>query len=190
MNEALPPDVTQLLEAVASGNGESLDALLEAVYNDLRAISQRQLQAERANHTLEPTGLVHEAYLRLVQQTEVSWQNRAHFFSIAARVIRRVLVDHARMRQRDKRGGGVSRETFSETRILAGEQEFDLLELDEALHRLAEDDEEVAKVLEMKFFGGREHDEIAHVLGISERSVRRRWAYAKAWLLRELGGND
>lgn len=177
--------VTQILQQVSAGDDSSLEQLLDVVYHDLRAISAKQLSRERPDHTLQPTALVHEAYLRLVRQREQTWQNRAHFFSIASRIIRRVLVDHARAKQalkRDQEGADLPRRTLFYTR--GGE--LDLLDLDEALRKLAEREPEIARVVEMRYFGELSSEEIAEALGVTDRTVRRHWTYAKAWLFREL----
>lgn len=186
MSSPNPSDVTQILSSVESGDAEALDQLLQVVYSELRAICEKQLRAERPEHTLQPTALVHEAYLRLVEQRNTHWKNRAHFFSVASRIIRRILVDHARARLSEKRGQGAKAETFSETLISAGDRNVDLLDLDAALNKLNEEDEEAARVVEMRFFGELTQAEIAHVMNCSERSIQRHWSYAKAWLFREL----
>lgn len=168
----LPPD--RIEEAVA------------LLYDELRSIAAVQLRQERLDHTLQPTALVHEAYLRLVKQQGLHWQNRLHFFHIASAQIRRVLVDHARARGRDKRGGGLVRVTLSDE--LAGpDRDVLLTELDDALHRLERHSTEDRQIVELKFFGGLTEPEIAEVLGMSERTVRRRWLFARTWLFRELG---
>ena len=175
------PNVTQLLRAAASGERGDLDGLLAAVYADLRRLGAAQLGGERAEHTLEPTALVHEAYLRLVDQRELGWDSRSHFFAIASRLIRRILIDHARRRAAAKRGGGVEVLPLPE-HVAVPAQSLDVLALDEALSELAELDAEQAQVVEMRYFGGMTIPEIAAATGRAKRSVDRQWQAAKAWL--------
>jgi RNA polymerase sigma factor (TIGR02999 family) len=184
--------VTQLLREVAAGDPSSMDALLQAVYDDLHGVAARAMQRERADHTLQATALVHEAYLKLIDQHAVAWNDRAHFFAVAARVIRRILVDHARGHGREKRGGGWQRLTLHEASELMsdGAGEVDLLAVDQALEQLARISELQARVVEMRFFGGLTIPEIAEVLSMGKRSVDREWACAKAWLYRELSTGD
>ena len=179
-------DVTQLLAAVSGGQRQAVDGLFEAVYAELRALAAKCLENEHSGHTLQATALVHEAYLRLVVQSGVRWQNRAHFFAVAAQAIRRVLVDHARGNKRAKRGGGGQRVQLSDVSPLASQPDLDLLALDEALKRLEEDEPMDARVVEMRFFAGLTIEEAAEVLGVNEKTVRRHWNYAKAWLYREV----
>lgn len=156
------------------------------VYNELRRVAGRYMRGERPDHTLQPTALVHEAYLRLVGQREVAWQNRSHFFAVASRLMRNILVDHARARQAHKRGGQDQKVTFDEALERAGGESTDLLALDEALTHLAERDPRQARMVELRFFGGLSEKEAAEVLGISVRTVKRDWAVARAWLYREI----
>ncbi|MCK4284140.1 MAG: sigma-70 family RNA polymerase sigma factor [Candidatus Brocadiae bacterium] len=183
-------DVTALLVAVGAGDRQAVDALFPVVYEQLRGLAAQALQRERPDHTLQPTALVHEAYLRLVNQREADWQNRAHFCAVAAQAIRRVLIDHARGHRRQKRGGGKAAVTLSVASPIFEEREVDLLALDEALSRLAEVEPLEARIVEMRFFAELNVEEIAKVLGISDRSVRRHWNYAKAWLYREIRKGD
>jgi len=165
------------------------DELLPLVYDRLRRLARRLLAHERPGHTLQPTALVHEVYLKLVDQTRVSWQGRTHFFAAGARAMRHILVDHARGRGRAKRGGGWNRVTLAEDAapFAAGGLDGDeLLALDEAMQRLAELDERSARVVELRFFGGLTVPEVAHVLGVSTRTVEGDWTHARAWLNREL----
>jgi len=167
--------------------GDSADALLKLVYSELQRQAHRYLQKERAGHTLQTTALVHEAYLRLVEQKSVAWESRSHFFAIAATMMRRILIDYAKTKHRVRRGG-VQRDLSLENAltISVGETDFDLLALDEALNRLAVKEAQLAKVVELRFFSGLDVVETAEVLGLSESTIKRDWRMAKAWLHREL----
>jgi RNA polymerase sigma factor (TIGR02999 family) len=175
-------EATQLLKKAQNGDRESLDRLLPVIYDELRRVAANQLQKERADHTLQATALVHEAYLRLLEQREVDWQNRAHFFSIAAEMMRRILVNYAVQRNAQKRGDGAARLSLEEAGSFSDEKDFDLISLDDALKQLAEYDETQAKIVELRFFGGLTIEETAEVLGISDSTVKREWRMAKAWL--------
>ena len=183
-----PENVTQLLTDYRTGKREALDELLPLVYDELHRIAARYLRAERREHTLQPTALVNEAYLRLVDQRNVDWQNRAHFYGIAAQVMRRVLVDYARARGREKRGGKEVKVPLDEALAVAQEQDVDLVRLEEALVRLAALDAQQGRIVELRYFGGLSIEETAEVLGVSESTVKRDWAMARAWLQRELLG--
>jgi RNA polymerase sigma factor (TIGR02999 family) len=161
---------------------------LPLVYDEMRAVAARHLRGERPDHTLQPTALVHEAYLRLAQRRSTDWESRAHFLGVASQAIRRVLVEHARARRRDKRGGGRLRVTLSDEMALGRGPDLDVLALDEALTRLGEEDPTDQRVVELRFFGGLSVKETAKVLGVVERTVHRRWTFARAWLFRELAG--
>ena len=182
------PGVTELLRAWGGGDQRALDELLPVVYEELRRQAQRYLRRERDGHSLQATALVHEAYIRLVDQRRMQWQGRAQFFGIAAQLMRRVLVDHARARHAEKRGGpNVSLvQPLEEATAAAQESDVDLLALDDALTRLAELDPRQAKVVELRYFSGLGIEETAEVLGISPATVKREWAMARAWLKREL----
>ena len=180
-------NVTQLLIGWSKGDKEALDALLPLVYEELRQQASRYLRRERVGHTLQTTALIHEAYLKLVDQKNVHWQNRAHFFGIAAQLMRRILVDHARSKKRAKRGGSDIRVSFNEANALAPVQDLDIVALDEALARLAEVDEQQSRIVELRFFSGLTVEETAEVLSISPATVKRDWSMAKAWLHREIG---
>lgn len=182
---APPHEVTQLLLDWTKGNQAALDKLMPLIYRELRRLAHQYLGRERAGHTLQTTDLVHEAYLRLVDQRRVRWQNRSHFFGVAAQLMRRILVDHARRRRRVKRGGGVPMVSL-EAAVVSRQPDVDLLALDEALNRLAEIDQRKARIVELRFFGGLEVEETAIFLKISEITVMREWKMAKAWLHREL----
>jgi RNA polymerase sigma factor (TIGR02999 family) len=186
----LPPNVTQLLIGWGKGDKEALDELLPIVYDELRQQAARYLRRERAGHTLQTTALIHEAYLRLVDQKNVKWQNRAHFFGIAAQLMRRILVDHARGKKRAKRGGSDIRVSLNEATAMAKTQDLDVLAIDEALNRLTEIDEQQGKIVELRFFSGMTVEETAEVLGISTATVKRDWSMARAWLHREISGES
>ena len=179
-------NVTQLLIGWSNGDREALDALLPVVYQELRKQAANYLRRERVGHTLQTTALIHEAYLKLVDQKNVHWQNRAHFFGIAAQLMRRILVDHARTKKRAKRGGSNIRVSFNEANVLAPSQNLDIVALDEALERLSEIDEQQSRIVELRFFSGLTVEETAAVLAISPATVKRDWSMAKAWLHREI----
>jgi RNA polymerase sigma factor (TIGR02999 family) len=184
--EMSPGQVTELLVAARDGDRTAFDRLLPAVYGELRRLARRQLGRERQGHTLLATDLAHEAYLKLVDQARVEWQGRAHFFAVAARAMRQVLIDYARKRSTDKRGGDAVRTTLGDRAFAAEYSPEQLLALDQALDRLAELDERLPRVVEMRFFAGLKEQEIAEVLGTSERTIQRDWARARAWLYKEL----
>ena len=186
MREPASADVTTLLGELAQGKPEAADQLIPLVYDELRRLANRYMRRERENHTLQTTALVHEAYLKLVEQRSVNWQGRTHFFGIAAQIMRRVLVDHARGRLREKRGGGQPLVVLDEALVFSPEQSSALVELDGALERLAALDVRQAKIVELRFFGGLTVEEAAEVLGISPKTVKRDWSVAKAWLHGEL----
>lgn len=188
MAEGPGQEITRLLAEWRSGDAEALDRLFPLVYGPLREIAARQLRGERAGHTLQPTALVNEAYLRLVRRDGAVVEDRAQFLAVAAQAIRRILVDHAREKGRLKRGGGRLRVTLSEE-VASDAPDLDMVALDDALARLGEQHPENQQVVELRFFGGLSEKEVATVLGLSERTVRRRWTYARAWLFRELGGD-
>lgn len=186
---ASPPrqDITQLLGAASSGDRSALDALFPLVYDELRRLARRQLQHERPGHTLDTVALVNEAYLKLVDQGNVRWQNRAHFFAISARAMRTILVDYARARNAAKRGGGGAVVPLSEVEELLSDDQAEHVEaLDDALRHLASVNAEASRVVECLYFGGLTLEETAEALGLSVATVRRRWSFAKAWLGREL----
>jgi RNA polymerase sigma factor (TIGR02999 family) len=178
--------VTELLTDWSNGNRAALDELMPLVYDDLRRLARRYMRREGTGHTLQTTGLVNEAYQRLVDQKHVRWQDRAHFFGIAAQLMRRILVDHARTRKRVKRGGGAIKVSLNEADAIAQETPTDLLALDEALTQLAELDGRKSQVVELRFFGGLSINETAEVLQVSPGTVMRDWTLAKAWLYRAL----
>ncbi len=179
-------DITGLLLAWRGGDGSAFDRLFPLVYDELRRIAHRQLGRERPDHTLGTTALVHEAYLRLVDQTRAQLTDRAHFFAVAARAMRRILVDYARRHRAAKRGGAAAAVSLDDNTVVADQRSDVLLALDEALTRLAEIDGRLSRVVECRFFGGLTEDETADALGITARTVRRDWVKAKRWLSREL----
>ena len=181
------PDVTQLLFAWSRGDREALDRLMPLVYEELRKLAHHYLQLERPGQTLQSTALVHEAYLRLVKHDEpVDWQGRSHFFGVAARLIRQVLVDHARKHNAAKRGSGDLRLAFDESLGGAADGDVDLIRLDDALTSLSLIDERQSRIVELRFFAGLSVQETALVMNVSDRTVKREWASARAWLFREL----
>jgi len=178
--------VTQLLADWSEGDGAALEKLTPLVYEELRHLAHRYMQGQRPDHTLQTTALVNEAYLRLVDQTTPSFANRSHFFAVAATAMRQILVNHAKAQQRQKRGGGASKVDLDTAALISPEQTKTVLDVDEALERLAHLDSRKAQVVELKYFGGLNQDEIAHVLKISIVTVRRDWVFARAWLHTEL----
>jgi RNA polymerase sigma factor (TIGR02999 family) len=180
-------NVTALLGDWCCGDPSALNQLLPLIYAELRRIAARQLRNERAGHTLQPTALVHEVYLRLVDQRQVDWQNRAHFFGVAAQVMRRILVDHARRHGAHKRGHGVTHVSIDEARTTAAPSAIPILPLDDALRRLEALDPGLAAIVELRAFGGLTIEEAAHVRNVSASTAKRAWRTAKAWLNRELG---
>jgi RNA polymerase sigma factor (TIGR02999 family) len=179
-------EITGLLVRWSQGDEHALDSLTPMVYHDLRRLAAHLLRSERSGHTLQPTALVNEAYVKLSGQSKIQWQNRTHFFAVAARVMRQILVDYARGHQRAKRGGGAALLPLDEALVFAPERSADLLVLDQAVDRLAVVDPRKAKVVELRFFGGLNNDEIAEALQISSNTVMRDWNMAKAWLRREI----
>ena len=177
--------ITAMLQSWSRGDDEALAELTPLVLAELRILARAYLRRERPDHSLQPTGLVNECYLRLLQTRAVDWQNRAHFFALSARLMRRILVDYARSRQYRKRGGGAEHVTLDDQR-LALEPGRDLVALDDALAALAAIDERKSQVVEMRFFGGLTNEEAADILGVSAKTVMREWQLAKVWLLREL----
>jgi RNA polymerase sigma factor (TIGR02999 family) len=183
---ATPPDVTGLLLAWSAGDAGAGERLLAAVYDELHRQAGRAMRREGDAHTLQATAVVHEAYLRLVDQRRVEWRGRAHFFGVAAQMMRRVLVDHARTRLAEKRGGALQRVTLSGVGA-SNESDVDVLALHDALERLAILDPDQARLVELRYFGGLGIEETAEALGVSPATVKREWAVARAWLRRELG---
>ena len=183
-----PQQITERLIAWNSGDAAARDDVIRGVYDELRRMANRYLRLERPDHTLQPTALVHEAYMRLIDQTQVNWQNRAHFFGVAAQMMRRILVDHARTKQRDKRGGSAPKLSLDEAIEASTERAADLVALDAALESLTRIDERKGRVIELRFFGGLSVEETAEVLAVSPQTVLRDWKLAKAWLYQEMRG--
>ena len=183
-------DITMLLKSSGS-DPRAAEALYEAIYDQLRGVAGNQMRSERSDHTLQATALANEAYLKLIDQDRVEWQNRVQFFAVASRAIRRILVDHARRRGRHKRGSGAIHLPLTEARSVPGQEpDLDLVALDEALTRLKAEDEFKCSIVEMKFFGGLKSDEIAEALQVSRRSVERHWEFARAWLYQQLSETE
>lgn len=178
--------ITQLLVAWSEGRRDALDRLVPLLYEDLRRLAAGYMRHESPGHSLQPTALVHEAYVRLIDQRQVHWRNRAHFFGVAAGIMRRILVDHARSRRADKRGGEWDRVTLVEDQVADRAQEIDVLALHESLERLAAFDSRQERIVELRYFGGLTIQEVAEVVGISEATVVRDWTIAKAWLRADL----
>lgn len=181
-------DVTRLLHELSGGDESAMARLVPLIYDELRAIAAREMRRERGEHTLQPTALVHEVFLRLVDKPDLSWESRAHFLNIAAQSMRRILVEHARHRKRQKRGGGAERITLDEQLHAPGAGAPDLTDIDEALERLSSLDPRKGRVVELRFFAGLSVEETGRVLGISNATVKREWQFAKAWIQRELSG--
>lgn len=177
-----PEDVTALLDRLIAGDQEALPKLVPLVYDELHRLAAGYMRRERADHTLQATALVNEAYLKLIRQPSPNWQSRAHFFGVAAQVMRHILVDHARGHASEKRGGGVRPVVLEDDLLSSREKSIDLLRLDASLKRLADRDTRQARVVELRFFGGLTVEEAADVLGVSPKTVKRDWSMAKAWL--------
>lgn len=185
MNSA-PGEVTQILLEVRHGNRDAQNRLVPLVYSELRRIARAHLRRESVNHSLQPTALVHEAYLRLIDIDRIDWQSRAHFFRVASTLMRRILVEHARAHRANKRGGGAETIFLDEAIYSSPGRAPEILALDDALEHLALLDQRQAKIIEMRFFAGMTEEEVGDVLGISVRTVKRDWRVAKAWLFKEL----
>ena len=186
MSQMAPEEITQLLLDWGNGDKQALDKLMPFVYDELRRLAKSYMRNQRSDHTLQTTALVNEAYLRLIDSSQVRWQNRTHFFAISAQLMRRILVDFARTKKAKKRGGDDQKVTFDEALPVSLEKESELIALDEALKQLEKMNERQSQIVEMRYFGGMNEKEIAESLDISTRTVRRDWAIARAWLFREL----
>lgn len=186
-NSEKPLAITLLLHQWQQGNSEAFDEVTKYVYNDLRRRASAYLKNERRGHSLQTTGLVHEAFIKLIDKKEIAWQDRNHFFAVAAQAMRRILVDHARTRKRDKRGGPNDDLPLDEAmHVASGQTRVDLVALDEALNNLATFDERQARIVELKYFGGMTLDETADILDVSRVTVKRDWQIARAWLRHQL----
>ena len=190
MGEQTAGEVTQVLRQLSAGRGEGFDEIFPLIYRELRRQAARSLRRERNNHSLQPTALVHEAFLRLQEQRSVRWQNRSHFLAVAAQAMRRVLIDHARARRRLKRGGENSHVTLCEGIAAEESRSVDVLALDQALERLSTVDPRQGRIVELRYFAGLSVEETAEVLKLSPATVKREWAMAKAWLHAELTGSE
>ena len=188
MAESLSRSTSLLLDKMGQGDVAAREKFLERIYGELRALAASQMRDERPGHTLQPTALVHEAYVRLADLNRMEWRGKAHFFAVTAEIIRRILVDHARSRRTAKRGGGAQRVAMEGVDGVGPAAGIDVVELDEALRRLALLNERQSRVVELKFFAGLEVKDIAEVLGVSEKTVKNDWRFARAWLQEELGG--
>jgi RNA polymerase sigma factor (TIGR02999 family) len=179
-------NVTEMLRDWRNGDQEALEQLIPVVYDELHRQAARYLRREHPGHTLQTTALIHEAYLRLIKQQNIEWQNRAHFYAIAARLMRQILVDHARRRQATKRGGSDIKVPLEEAMVISPGENVDLVALDEALTRLAAIDPQQSRIVELRYFSGLSVEETAEVLGVSSRTVNRDWNVAKAWLRQQI----
>jgi len=179
---------TDTLLAAVAGQAPAANELMPLIYDELRALARRYLGQEKPGHTLQPTALVHEAYLRMLDISRIDWRGKTHFYAVAARQMRRILVDHARSKATAKRGGEVRRVTLDEDLLIEPGRPDDVIALDDALEGLSRLDARVGQVAELRLFGGLEATEVANELGVSERTVRDDWSFGRAWLLRELGG--
>ncbi len=186
MSSEIQHDVTLILHEWSGGDPNAPERLMPFVYDELRRLARAFLSKERGEHTLQPTALVHESYLRLVDQTRANWQNRAHFYGIAASMMRRVLIDHARAHATEKRGGAAIHLSLEDVQVPLEERAAELVALDEALERLSQFDQRKCRIVEMRFFAGLSDNEISEVLGITARTVQRDWKKAQLWLYREL----
>ena len=190
MNAQPPADVTQLLLQWGKGDASALNQLMPLVYDELRRLARRCLRRERQGHTMQTTTLVHEAYLRLIDQSRVNWQNRAHFFGVAAQIMRRLLVDHARKHNAEKRGQDFQKLSLDENIDRAVERSAELIALDDALKTLATFDQQKARMVELRYFGGLSIEETADVMGVTPTTIKRHWRLAKAWLHGEMQRNN
>lgn len=189
MNQSRPDEITQMLIELTDGNTEVVNQILPHIYEELRRLAGSYLRRERPDHTLQPTALVHEAYMKLIDQKQVRWQNRAHFFGIAAQVMRRILMDHARKHKAEKRGGEADKLPLEdEILVVSNEKSDELIALDDALERLAKLDPQKARIVELRYFGGLSIEEAAEVTGVSVPTVNRQWRMAKAWLYGQIAG--
>lgn len=190
VTEPRQTQVTRLIGEIQDGHDSAAERLLPLVYPELRALAADHFRGQRPDHTLQPTALVHEVFIRLVGNTTIEWEGKSHFFAVAARAMRNVLADHARSRRTAKRGGDWERLTLSGVGGEGQDREYDALDIHEALEQLTEWNERLGKIVELRFFAGLNVEEAAHVLGVAERTVRREWRLARAWLLEHLDADD
>lgn len=183
-------EATRILCSISDGDRSGTDRLLEIVYDDFRRLAQSYLQPETLSNTLQPTAIVHEAYLKLIDHGQVDWRGRSHFFAVGAKAMRQIIVDHARRRSAGKRGGGRQRITLDDRITISARRDEDVLAIDDALEKLNEIDPQRAKIVELRFFGGLTNDEVAEAMELSTRTVSRQWASTRAWLRRELAETD
>ncbi len=186
MTQGNSEQVTQLLIQWSEGNNLALEELMPLVYNELRMIARRHMSGQNSGHTFQTTELIHEAYLKLAKNDKHDWQNRSHFFGVAAQAMRHILVDYARSKSREKRGGWQQKVTLDEALKVENQKSVDIIALDEALKKLSELEDRKSKVVELKYFGGMTFEEIAKVLDISRKTAQRDWRFARMWLLREM----
>ena len=190
MNEQTSPEVTQVLQNISQGDRDAVEQLIPLVYDEFRALAGSYLRRENPGHTLQPTALVNEAFLKLVDQKNVDWQGKSHFFAVGAQAMRRILCDHARSKSREKRGGDRQKISLNEEITLSPQRDEDLLAVDEALVKLSKVDPRQARIVELRFFGGMTVQEVAEVLEVSKRTVEAEWTMVKAWLRRELSAEE
>ncbi len=186
MRSETPDEITELLNEWSSGDELALEQLMPLVYEELRKMANHYMHSKDVGNTLQPTALIHEVYLKLVKQEKQNWENRTHFFGVASKAMRHILVDYLRNRRYLKRGGDVKKVEFDESIIVSNERAVGLIELDEALNRLSELHERKSRVVELKYFGGLSNEEMAEVLNVSSKTIIRDWQFARSWLLREL----
>lgn len=186
----MPSEATQILSSISAGDRSGTDRLMEIVYHDFRHLARKYLADETHSNTLQPTAIVHEAFIKLVDQREVDWRGKSHFFAVGATAMRQIIVDHARSRSAHKRGGGRRRITLDDPLTISPRRDEDVLAIDEALAKLSEIDPQRAKIVEFRFFGGMTTEEVAEALGLSKRTVMRQWASTRSWLRRELAEMD
>ena len=186
----MPSETTHILSDISSGDRSQADRLMEIVYDDFRRVAASYLVGETKRHTLQPTAVVHEAFIKLVDQDKVDWRGKSHFFAVGAVTMRRILVDHARRKAAGKRGGDRQRISLDEELTVSPRRDEDVLAIHEALEKLAEIDEQRSKIVELRFFGGLTNDEVAEVLGVSKRAVQKQWAGTRVWLRKQLAEKE
>lgn len=183
-------EATQILTAISAGDRSCADRLMELVYHDFRGLAASYLNGETRSNTLQPTAVVHEAFIKMVDQDQIDWRGRSHFFAVGATAMRQILVDHARRKAALKRGGSRQRINLEDDLTISPQSDEDVLEIDDALQKLSVIDPHRAQIVELRFFGGLSNDEVAEVMGVSKRSIQKQWAGTRAWLRREIVGSD